>query len=81
MDSYSAALKEHLDGEPRQGDFAAKIGRSQAAVSRYVTANRFPDAETARRIDIASGGAVPFALWQSEMLKRIGVTPEKAIAA
>lgn len=73
MDSYSDALKAHLDSEARQGDFAAKIGRSQASVSRYAASARFPDAETARQIDKASEGAVPFALWQSEALQRMGI--------
>lgn len=73
MDSYSTRLKAYLAGEPRQDVFASKIGKSQAAVSRYAAALRFPDADTARDIESASDGAVPFSLWQEEALRRLGI--------
>lgn len=74
MDAYSTALKHFLalDGV-RQCDVAARIGRSQPALHRYANGHRFPDAETARRIETATDGIVPFALWQSVAMARLGV--------
>ena len=73
MDSYSDRLKAYLEGQPKQDDFAARIKKSQPSVSRYASGDRFPDAETARVIDEASGGAVPFTLWQEEALRKLGL--------
>lgn len=74
MDTYQAALAEYLKPDTRkQADLAEAIGKSQAAVSRYATGERFPAAPTARDIDRVSGGAVPFELWQREAAQRIGI--------
>lgn len=74
MDTYQAALAEYLKPDTRkQAELASAINRSQAAVSRYVTGERFPGALTAREIDRATGGAVPFEMWQREAAQRIGI--------
>lgn len=82
MDAYPKALAAYLAGNVRQDDFAKAVGCTQAAISRYKGGQRFPDASTARAIEQASRGAVPFALWEREALKRLGVstrpTEEKA---
>lgn len=74
MNAYQTALKHFLarDGI-KQDDIAAKIGRSQPALNRYANGHRFPDADTARLIDAATGGVVPFALWQSVALDKLGI--------
>jgi transcriptional regulator with XRE-family HTH domain len=73
MDSYRDKLSQQLAAEPSQEGFAKRIGRSQTAVSRYAAGLRFPDAETAKAIDEATGGAVPLSLWQQEAMRRIGI--------
>jgi transcriptional regulator with XRE-family HTH domain len=74
MDAYQSALRHFLgrDGV-KQDDFAAKIKRSQPALNRYARGHRFPDAETAKLIDEATEGVVPFKLWQSVALERLGI--------
>lgn len=75
MDAYATALKHYLDTpEVKQETLAAAIGKSQPAVFRYANGQRFPDAETARKIDTATGGIVSFALWQSVAMKRLGIS-------
>ena len=39
-------------------DFGTKISVSQAAISRYVNGERFPDKEMQERIFVATGGDV-----------------------
>lgn len=76
MGSYSETLKAHLGGDDvNQGRIAEAIGKSQASVSRYAKGIRFPDADTARAIERATDGAVPFVIWQGEALVRAGITP------
>jgi transcriptional regulator with XRE-family HTH domain len=72
--SYSSTLRIWLE-QPgnNQAALADAIGKTQVAVSRYINKIRFPGAETARRIDAATDGAVPFALWQSEFMARSGI--------
>lgn len=65
MDDYRKALSAYLEPKERtQEALAGKIDRSQAAVNRYANGERFPDAETARRIHDATDGEVPFEVWQ-----------------
>lgn len=65
MDAYRRALAAYLEPEDRTQDaLASRINRTQAAVSRYVTGERFPDAATARLIHDATAGSVPFETWQ-----------------
>ncbi|GAO78675.1 hypothetical protein SC1_01984 [Sphingopyxis sp. C-1] len=52
---------------------ADSIGKTQVAVTRYAGGGRFPDADTARAIEAATNGKVPFALWRSEFEQRSGL--------
>jgi DNA-binding transcriptional regulator YdaS (Cro superfamily) len=80
MSSYKDTLRAWLtppEGSARteaaQTALGAAIGKTQSAVSRYAAGARFPDAETARKIERATQGAVPYSLWQSEALTRLGI--------
>lgn len=74
MSSYRKALEAYLAPESRtQAALALAANTSQPNINRYVNGERFPDAEMARRIDRATDGAVPFALWQREMAQRLGL--------
>lgn len=74
MDDYRRALGAYLEPKERtQEALAGLIGRSQAAVNRYATGERFPDADTARKIEEATEGAVPFDLWQRVAMDRLGM--------
>lgn len=74
MNAYQSALRHFLSREGiRQEDVAAKINKSQPALNRYAKGLRFPDADTARKIDEATGGVVPFELWQSVAMERMGI--------
>ena len=75
MDAYSTALKHYLaKPDVKQDDLAEAIKRSQPAVFRYANGKRFPDAETARLIEAATNGVVPFKLWQSVAMQRLGMS-------
>ncbi|WP_092886859.1 helix-turn-helix transcriptional regulator [Roseicitreum antarcticum] len=51
----------------RQGDFAKRVGLTQATVSRLARNAMRPRLETALTIERATGGAVPVSSWgQSE---------------
>ncbi|WP_311271253.1 transcriptional regulator [Sphingobium sp. WCS2017Hpa-17] len=72
--SYRDALAAFLSKEENtESALAAKVGRTQAAINRYRRGVRFPDADTARSIEEQTGGAVPFAVWQTEFLARSGI--------
>jgi hypothetical protein len=74
MQTYAATLDAYLRrSENTQQKLADAIGKTQPAVHRYRVADRFPDADTAREIDKATAGEVPFALWQAEFLSRSGI--------
>lgn len=74
MQTYAAALDAYLKRPTKtQQSLADAIGKKQPTVHRYCEGNRFPDADTARRIDEATGGEVPFSLWQAEFLSRSGI--------
>lgn len=71
---YAAALDAYLTEEKvRQEDLAARIRRSQVAVSRYANGARFPDADTARAIEQATDGVIAFSLWQATAIERFGI--------
>ena len=74
MQTYKASLGAYL-AEPGRTEnaLAELIGKTQPAVHRYRTGDRFPDADTARAIDKHTGGEVPFSLWQEEFLRRSGI--------
>lgn len=72
--SYRKALEAYLAPEDRtQAALAEAAKTSQPNINRYVTGARFPDAAMAKAIDAATGGAVPFSLWQREAAQRIGL--------
>jgi transcriptional regulator with XRE-family HTH domain len=73
MSTYSHSLKAYLKGGVTQAELADKIGKTQVAVARYASGDRFPDAATAREIEIATSGAVPFAVWRAEFEQRSGL--------
>jgi transcriptional regulator with XRE-family HTH domain len=74
MSTYSSTLRAFLESETTtQASFAEAIQKTQAAVNRYANGVRFPDAETARAIDAASNGKVPFSAWQAEFMSRAGI--------
>ena len=74
MNTYANSLKAYLAGDDiTQSGLADQIGKTQVAVARYAGGHRFPDADTARSIEIATGGAVPFSLWRSEFEQRSGL--------
>lgn len=81
MNTYRDLLDAYLDGEGKtETALAEAIGKTQPAVHRYRKGERFPDAATARDIDTASGGLVPFEAWQSDFLRRSGISAESAAA-
>lgn len=74
MNAYQSALRSFLDRpDVRQIDVAHAAKRSQASINRYAEGRRFPDAATAKAIEQATGGAVPFALWQGVAMERLGI--------
>ena len=74
MSIYSELLSSFIsDGHDTQVGLAEKIGKSQVAVHRYANGARFPDSDTARAIDAATGGAVPFSKWREEAAARLGL--------
>lgn len=74
MDTYREALGAFLKLPGHDEiSLAGDVGCTQATINRYRHGKRFPDAGTARKIEVATAGAVPFALWQSEFLSRSGL--------
>jgi transcriptional regulator with XRE-family HTH domain len=74
MQTYANTLDAYLKRpDVTQQSLADAIGKTQPAVHRYCEGDRFPDADTARKIEAATGGAVPFSLWQAEFLARSGL--------
>jgi DNA-binding transcriptional regulator YdaS (Cro superfamily) len=81
MNPYASSLAAYLAPDDRaQAALAAAIESTQASVSRYARGKRFPDSKTALAIDRATGGLVPFVLWQSVASRRLGISPESAAA-
>jgi transcriptional regulator with XRE-family HTH domain len=77
MDAYRAALQAYL-ATSSQRALADSADTSQANISRYLAGERFPSREIAERIDAATGGSVPFAIWQIVMAERVGITGQAA---
>ena len=74
MTALQAALAAYLDNpDCTETALAEAIGKAQPTINRYRNGERFPDADTARLIDRHTGGAVPFALWQADFLRRSGI--------
>lgn len=71
---YASALAAYFEAERlKQEDFADLIACKQATVSRYLKGERFPNADTARAIDRATDGKVPFSLWRDVAAARLGL--------
>jgi DNA-binding transcriptional regulator YdaS (Cro superfamily) len=83
MSSYSTALASYLAAPERtQAALAEAVKTAQPNIHRWANGTRFPDATMARAIDAATGGEVPFAIWQQEAARRIGIeTADTAAAA
>ena len=74
MTAYSEAIKAHLaDADLQVQEFAEMLGVKQPTVTRYKEGERFPDAEMARKIEMATGGKVSFELWLSIFKERVGL--------
>lgn len=75
MSIYAKALASYLesDGALNQNDLAEKADCTQAAISRYATGKRFPDARTAERISKATRDLVPFNTWRQVAAERAGL--------
>ena len=74
MSTFQQTLKTWLCADGNTQDaLASAIGKTQVAVSRYASGERFPDAQTARAIDAHTRGEVPFEVWQAEFLARSGL--------
>lgn len=75
MNIYANALAAYLNSPDalNQSDLAERACCTQAAISRYSTGDRFPDAETARRIHDATDGKVDFDKWREVAAKRAGL--------
>ncbi len=72
--TYAQALDAFLSKEESSVTALAQaIGTHQPNVTRYRQGERFPKADMARRIDEATGGEVPFTLWQAEFMSRAGL--------
>lgn len=75
MNIYAKALAAYLDSSdaPNQNDLAERADCTQAAISRYATGKRFPDAKTAERISRATTDRVPFSVWRQVAAERAGL--------
>lgn len=59
-------LAQYLDAEGiRQTEFAARVGRTQATISRILNGEAQPSAELAAAIERETCGRVPFWTWKA----------------
>lgn len=72
MSDYAKALAAYLRSG-KQSDLAEAADITQAAISRYAGAKRFPPREIAERIDHATSGQVPISLWVADATRRFGI--------
>lgn len=75
--AYAEALASYLDPanpERTQTALARAIKGTQASISRYASGHYLPNAATAREIEKATSGHVPFAVWQSAAARKFGIT-------
>ncbi|WP_305096453.1 helix-turn-helix domain-containing protein [Croceibacterium aestuarii] len=76
MATYRETLNAYLKREENsEATLAEKAGCTQASINRYRNGKRFPDIEQARKIAAATDGEVSLELWQSDFLRRSGLTP------
>lgn len=69
-------LARWLDGRPgRASALARALGVSKSAVSRWKHGDDVPGAELWPRIEKATGGACPAALWKGEKDNDVEVIP------
>lgn len=71
MSDYAQALARYLEAES-QAELAEKVGTTQASISRYKD-GRLPPRGIAERIEEASHGKVPLALWIAAAAKKFGL--------
>lgn len=71
MNAYTEALAAFAEGRT-QMEVAAALDCPQATISRYLN-GRLPTREMAEKIDLRSGGKVPFATWQQVQAARLGI--------
>jgi transcriptional regulator with XRE-family HTH domain len=69
---YATALTNYLKSESQE-ELAKRVGCSQATISRYKDGDRFPSRDLAEKIDNATEGKVPVALWIASATKRFGL--------
>lgn len=75
MQTYPTALEAFLNRPGNtESALALAIGKTQPAIHRYRKGARFPNADTARAIDAATAGEVPFAVWQAHFMDRSGLS-------
>jgi transcriptional regulator with XRE-family HTH domain len=71
---YSEALAAFLKGNKMsQAKFAREIGCSQTHVCHFTQGKRFPNKDTARKIEAETAGQVPLNLWQIAAIERAGI--------
>ena len=59
-------LSQYLSNEGiRQTEFAVRVGRTQATISRILNGEAQPSAELAAAIENETGGRVPFWTWKA----------------
>lgn len=74
MQTYPTTLDAFLNRPGNtESALAGAIGKTQPAIHRYRKGARFPNADTARAIEGATGGEVPFLVWQADFMSRSGL--------
>jgi transcriptional regulator with XRE-family HTH domain len=64
--AYIGALDAHIRRSGQsQAAFARQAGFSQTIIWQWINGHRFPGKGAAQRLDEATAGAVPFALWKA----------------
>lgn len=72
--TYADALAAYLNQDgAKQAELADKVGCRQATISRYKSGERLPDRALAEKIDEATEGQVPLALWMAAAAKKFGL--------
>lgn len=71
---YSEALAAFLKSSGlSQAKFARQVDSSQPTICHYAQGVKLPRKSVARRIDEATGGQVPFNLWQLVAIERADI--------
>ena len=71
---YGEALAAFLKSTAiSQAKFASQVGSSQPTICHYIQGVKLPRKPVARKIDEATGGKVPFNLWQIVAIERADI--------